>query len=66
MCRVVTFGSPKAGNMQFAESVYATVGRTFRVVNRLDAVRPTPLCVLDFAPVTRALVVTVHILCTVL
>lgn len=48
-CRVVTFGSPKAGNIEFAASVYATVGRTYRVVHRNDAVgSPTPLQVLIF------------------
>ena len=37
--RVVTFGSPKVGNSDFAQSVLATVGRTYRVVNELDEVR---------------------------
>ena len=42
MClrRVVAFGSPKAGNDEFEGSVYATVGRIYRVVNSNDAVSP--------------------------
>lgn len=42
-CRVISFGSPKAGNDEFAGSVYATVGRIYRVVNSIDAVSQ-PLC----------------------
>lgn len=38
-CRVIAFGSPKAGNDDFEGSVYATVGRVYRVVNSNDAVR---------------------------
>lgn len=38
--RIVTFGSPKAGNSDFAAGVLATVGRTYRVVNMYDEVRP--------------------------
>lgn len=37
-CRVIAFGSPKAGNDEFEGSVYATVGRIYRVVNSNDAV----------------------------
>ena len=36
--RVVTFGSPKVGNSDFAQGVLAVVGRTYRVVNELDEV----------------------------
>lgn len=40
--RVISFGSPKAGNDEFAGSVYATVGRIYRVVNSIDAVPSLP------------------------
>jgi len=40
-CRVVNFGSPKVGNQEFESSVYASVGRIYRVVNSNDAVSTT-------------------------
>lgn len=40
--RVVNFGSPKAGNQEFASSIYASVGRIYRVVNSNDAVPSLP------------------------
>ena len=36
--RLVTFGSPKVGNDDWAMSALATIGRSYRVVNQLDEV----------------------------
>ncbi|KAK9786889.1 hypothetical protein WJX73_001830 [Symbiochloris irregularis] len=40
--RVVTFGSPKVGNQDWAQSFLATVGRSYRVVNMYDEVPALP------------------------
>lgn len=44
----MTFGSPKVGNADFAETFSAFVGRSYRVVNQEDEARLPHAFVLSF------------------